>query len=180
VTPYIATCDKSSVCPISLLRMILSKLLKRIIYYSMLKHVKGSLKKHQFGFLPNRSTLQQLLTFIKEEDVVYMDFRKAFDSVSHMGSKETQLYWYHQQAMPGCGGNWSNNSSVSEFMSALCKVLSQGSAHWDPCFMSSLSTIFQVCPFLLTIQSTKLQSDPLLILINFKKISIMPLTKVIL
>jgi len=58
----------------------------------MLKHVEGSLTKHQFGFLPNRSTLQQLLTFTNEileakteVDVVYMDFRKAFDSVSHNG-----------------------------------------------------------------------------------------------
>jgi len=47
----------------------------------MLKHVEGSLTKHQFGFLPNRSTLQQLKAFTNEilkakteVDVVYMDF----------------------------------------------------------------------------------------------------------
>ena len=50
---------------------------------------------HQFGFLPGRSALQQLLLFTEklleaksvqaEVDVVYMDFRKAFDSVSHNG-----------------------------------------------------------------------------------------------
>ena len=48
---------------------------------------------HQFGFLPGRSALQQLIIYInslleakqhnKQMDVVYMDFRKAFDSVSH-------------------------------------------------------------------------------------------------
>ena len=49
---------------------------------------------HQlFGFLPKRSALQQLLLFTEklldgknnrnEVDVIYMDFKKAFDSVSH-------------------------------------------------------------------------------------------------
>ena len=58
----------------------------------MLKHVERRLTNHQFGFLPNRSTLQQLLIFTNEilaaeteVDVVYMDFRKAIDSVSHNG-----------------------------------------------------------------------------------------------
>jgi len=63
-------------------------------YSSMLKHVEGNLTNHQFDFLPNRSTLQQLLSFTNEileaktevnVHVVYMDFRKAFDSVSHNG-----------------------------------------------------------------------------------------------
>ena len=59
---------------------------------SIIRHVHSKLSKHQFGFLPNRSTLQQLLVFTQnlfeaksEVDVVYMDFRKAFDSVSHNG-----------------------------------------------------------------------------------------------
>ena len=83
--------NKSSVCnyrPIFFL-CILSKVLERIVYYSMLKHVERRLTNHQFGFLPNRSTSQQLLIFANEilaakteVDVVYMDFRKAFNSVS--------------------------------------------------------------------------------------------------
>ena len=47
-------------------------------------------KFYHFGFLLKRSTLQQLLLFVKhvlepkcEVDVVYIDFRKAFDTVSH-------------------------------------------------------------------------------------------------
>ena len=59
---------------------------------SIIRHVQSKLTKYQFGFLPNRSTLQQLLLFTEnlfeaksEVDVVYMDFKKAFDSVSHNG-----------------------------------------------------------------------------------------------
>ena len=59
------------------------------MYITIIRH---KLTKHQFGFLPYRSTLQQLLLFTEkvleaysEVDVAYMDFRKAFDSVSHSG-----------------------------------------------------------------------------------------------
>ena len=58
-------------------------------------YLGNSFTKHQYGFLPGRSTLQQLLLFTvklldsksiqAEADVIYMDFRKAFDSVSHNG-----------------------------------------------------------------------------------------------
>ena len=56
----------------------------------MIDYVRDLCTKHQFGFLPRRSVLQQLLIFTKnileskcEVDTVYMDFRKAFDSVCH-------------------------------------------------------------------------------------------------
>ena len=76
--------------PISLL-CILSKVLERIVYNNIINRVREQSTKHQFGFLPRRSTLQQLLVFAEkvfepnkcEVDVVYMDFKKAFDSVSH-------------------------------------------------------------------------------------------------
>ena len=94
VTSIYKAGDKSSVSnyrPISLL-YILSKVLERIVYNNIIRHVQGKLTEHQFGFLPNRSTLQQLLLFSEKlleakskVDVVYMDFRKAFDSVSHNG-----------------------------------------------------------------------------------------------
>ena len=52
--------------------------------------VTKSISANQFGFLRGRSTLQQLLLFFSiifssksQTDVVYLDFRKAFDSVAH-------------------------------------------------------------------------------------------------
>ena len=84
VIPIYKAGDKSSVCnyrPISLL-CILSKVLERIVYNNIIRHIQGKITEHQFGFLPNRSTLQQLLLFTEklleaktEVDVVYMDFR---------------------------------------------------------------------------------------------------------
>ena len=58
-----------------------------------LKH--GLLSKHQFGFLPGRSTTQQLL-YLSDKWVrdlanrhsvvaVFMDFHKAFDKAWHSG-----------------------------------------------------------------------------------------------
>jgi len=94
VIPFFKTGDKSSVSnhqPISLL-CILSKVLERIVYNNIIRYVHSKLTKHQFGFLPNRSAQQQLLVFTQnlfeaksEVDVVYMDFKKVFDSVSHNG-----------------------------------------------------------------------------------------------
>ena len=89
--------DKSLVSnyrPISLL-CILSKVLERVVYNNILRYLECSFSWHQFGFLQGRSAVQQLLLFTErvleaksmqtEADVVYMymDFRKAFDSVSH-------------------------------------------------------------------------------------------------
>ena len=60
--------------------------LERIVYDNLIDYVRERSSKHQFGFFPNRSTLQQLLTFANkvlesrhEADVVYMDFKTAFD-----------------------------------------------------------------------------------------------------
>ncbi len=60
---------------------------------SALYLLKGKISKCQHGFLKNRSCLSQLLcsyAFIQEEignscavDAVYLDFKKAFDSVCH-------------------------------------------------------------------------------------------------
>ena len=78
--------------PISLL-CILSKVLERIIYNRIMNFAMNSFTPHQFGFLPKRSALQQLILFTErlfdsknnrnEVDVIYMNFKKAFDSVSH-------------------------------------------------------------------------------------------------
>lgn len=66
-----------------------------IIRDQMLTYVleNGLLNQSQHGFLPGKSTVTQLLAFLDlltatldsgdSLDVVYLDFRKAFDSVSH-------------------------------------------------------------------------------------------------
>jgi hypothetical protein len=90
ITPIFKSGDKSSVRnyrPISLL-CVISKVLER-----MTKFVSNFLSHSQFGFRPKHSTTQQLLAFLSciqdsfssnsQTDVIYLDFKKAFDSVSH-------------------------------------------------------------------------------------------------
>ena len=78
--------------PISLL-CVVSKVLEKIVYNHLIEFVRKSVTPYQFGFLQGRSTLQQLLVFFNtvvnsadnssQTDVVYLDFKKAFDSVAH-------------------------------------------------------------------------------------------------
>ena len=75
--------------PISLLSVV-SKVLERLVYNGMVDFITNSISTYQYGFLRGRSTLQQLLVFFNkiltcttQTDVVYIDFRKAFDSVAH-------------------------------------------------------------------------------------------------
>ena len=95
VIPIYKSGDKSSVKnyrPISLLCTI-SKVLEKIIYNKIISFVSKSLSPYQFGFRRQHSTLQQLLLFVNsicqslntksQTDVVYLDFKKAFDSVAH-------------------------------------------------------------------------------------------------
>ena len=65
-------------------------MLERIIYNAIIDIVANSISPYQFGFLRKHSTLQQLLLFLNNivncpnyTDVVYLDFKKAFDSVAH-------------------------------------------------------------------------------------------------
>ena len=78
--------------PISLL-CITSKVLERCVFQHIMKHFSKLLHDSQHGFLKGRSTVTQLLGFLHEigqaidkgqqSDVIYLDFAKAFDSVSH-------------------------------------------------------------------------------------------------
>ena len=75
--------------PISLLSNT-SKVLEQLIYNEVISKITDFISNVQFGFLKNRSTLQQLLIFVNEiftcgtqSDAVYFDIRKAFDSVCH-------------------------------------------------------------------------------------------------
>ena len=92
VIPVFKSGDRSSAkCyrPISLLSNT-SKVLERLIYNEVISKITNFISNVQFGFLKNRSTLQQLLIFVNEiftcgtqSDAVYFDIRKAFDSVCH-------------------------------------------------------------------------------------------------
>ena len=78
--------------PISLLSIV-SKMLESIVYKKIIDFVGPKLNKNQFGFLAGHSCVQQLLRCFDEilenkdlglpTDVVYLDLRKAFDSVPH-------------------------------------------------------------------------------------------------
>ena len=78
--------------PISLLSVI-SKVLEKIVYQNLFDFLYSRLSIYQFGFIPRQSCLQQLLSFTHElylakslhhdADVIYLDYKKAFDSVVH-------------------------------------------------------------------------------------------------
>ena len=92
IKPIFKSGNKNSVRnyrPISLLCAV-SKVLERLVYNGIVDFVSNSVSVQQFGFLRGRSALQQLLIMFNtlicsgsQTDVLYLDFRKAFDSVSH-------------------------------------------------------------------------------------------------
>ena len=95
ISPILKSGDRSSVRnyrPISLLCTV-SKVLERIVHEKIIDFLSPAISSHQFGFLRNRSVLQQLLIFLhnilssfstkSQVDVIYLDIRKAFDSIPH-------------------------------------------------------------------------------------------------
>ena len=95
ITPIFKSGDRASTKnyrPISLLCTI-SQVLEIIIYSKIIAVVFPKISPYQFGFTKNRSTVHQLLIFLNhvldsfeikvQTDVIYLDFKKAFDSVPH-------------------------------------------------------------------------------------------------
>ncbi|MCG8431845.1 MAG: reverse transcriptase family protein [Candidatus Omnitrophica bacterium] len=86
--------DPSNYRPISL-TVVVSKVMERILRDSLLQYLLENrlLTKDQHGFLPNKSTLTNVLSSTnmwikavnnnKSVHAIYLDFAKAFDSVSH-------------------------------------------------------------------------------------------------
>ena len=139
ITPVHKSGDKTSVTnyrPISLL-CIISKVLERLIYDKIIDLVASSLTPLQFGFQRGSSTLQQLLVYFhqlitsKEEiDAIYIDFRKAFDSVPHnklliklwnMGITGTLWRWFVSY-LSNRSQCVSVNSCLSSFLSVVSGV----------------------------------------------------------
>ena len=97
VTPIFKDGDKTSIdCyrPISLL-CSLSEVLEKVIFEALYEHVEDKLSDCQFGFRKKRSTVLQMVVFLKKvyefNDaqsveklcILYLDFPKAFDKVPH-------------------------------------------------------------------------------------------------
>ena len=72
---------------------ILSKVLESIVYNKIFSYIQPLFSHQQFGFVEGCSTLNQLLKFLVDiyhhadnehcTDVIYPDFKKAFDTVPH-------------------------------------------------------------------------------------------------
>ena len=95
VVPVYKKDDKNKVTnyrPISLTSLVM-KVLERIIYDELLCRTKNKIDTRQHGFIRNRSCNTNLLLFTESIarslhekigiDVIYFDFAKAFDTVSH-------------------------------------------------------------------------------------------------
>ena len=86
--------DPSNYRPISLIS-VCCKILEHIIHRYIMEHLNANriLDTNQFGFRVGHSSEQQLISMIEEiqsamdcrhqADVIFLDFQKAFDTVSH-------------------------------------------------------------------------------------------------
>ena len=114
--------DAKNYRPISLL-CVVSKVLERLVFDQMIDFVKSSVSTTQFGFLKGHSSLQQLLIFWNsvinsyQTDVVYLDFRKAFDSVAH--NELLHKLWHFGI----CGNLWM---WFKAYLSDRCQYVSVG------------------------------------------------------
>ena len=115
VSPVYKKGDKQSCAnyrPISLL-CITSKILERATLNKIYSHVSPFITDSQHGFLPGRSTVTQLTAVLHkinnfldagtQTDMIFLDFTKAFDSVSHVllihklktfGFSDVLLQWF--------------------------------------------------------------------------------------
>ena len=95
VVPILKKDDKHKVVnyrPISLTSLVM-KVFERILYDKLLTRTQEKIDQRQHGFLKNKSCNSNLLTLTESiarslhekigTDVVYFDFAKAFDTVSH-------------------------------------------------------------------------------------------------
>ncbi len=123
--------------PISLL-CIVSKVMEKCIYKKLIFHVKDLLHPLQHGFLKGKSTITQLLSVYEEieksldgniqTDVIFLDFSKAFDTVSHI------LLIHKLTSFGVCGPllNWMKSYLTNRTQRVVVDGVSSA-----PCFVSS-------------------------------------------
>lgn len=96
IVPLYKSGDASSVKnyrPISLLP-VFAKVFEKVLYPVLSWHIKQQISPEQHGFIKTRSTTTNLTSFVEDLaegvdkghsiDVIYTDFSKAFDRVSHI------------------------------------------------------------------------------------------------
>ncbi|KAK4810588.1 hypothetical protein QYF61_007325 [Mycteria americana] len=108
--------DPGNYRPVSL-TSVLGKLMEQIILSAITRHVENNqgIKPSQHGFSKGRSCLTNLISFYdkvtrlvdegKAVDVVYLDFSKAFDTVSH----SILLEKLAAHGLDGCTLHWVKN-----------------------------------------------------------------------
>jgi len=141
VTPIFKKGDRanpSNYRPISV-TSIRCKLLEHILYYSIMEHLTNHqiLSDKQYGFRPNHSCETQSLNIVEEiqlaldhhlsVDLVFIDFRKAFDTVSHHHLMK-KLYHYGVQ---GNVYNWISCWLTGRTQWVVIKGHSSTSVHVD-------------------------------------------------
>ena len=164
--------------PVSL-TSIACKVLEKIIRDELMEYFLKYklLSKSQFGFMPGRSTVLQLLQVLDEWteaidrglpiETIYMDFQKAFDSVPHRrliyklskyGIGGQLLHWIEdflssRTQRVRVNGNFSNNASVRS-------GIPQGSVLGPVLFIVYINDLPDVvsCPIYLFADDTKIFS----------------------
>ena len=108
--------DPGNYRPVSL-ASVLGKIMERFILSALTGHEKGNqgIRPSQHGFMKGRSCLTNLISFCdqvtclveegKSLDVVYLDFSKAFDTVSHCILLEKLA----ARGLDGCTLHWIKN-----------------------------------------------------------------------
>ncbi|KAK4825912.1 hypothetical protein QYF61_003407 [Mycteria americana] len=108
--------DPENYSPVSL-TSVLEKLMEQIILSAITQHAQDNqgIKPSQHGFMKGRSCLTNLISFYDKEtclvdeekavDVVYLDFSKAFDMVSH----SILLEKLAAHGLDGCTLHWVKN-----------------------------------------------------------------------